>query len=208
MATLPGPRAAPVVPAVITRTVPAPLPAPAPAAEATLDLTPFDDAPPRLEAEPAPDPAPPPAESAASAVDPVPMAGDPTPPAQPSIDPGLPTGDGDGDGQRPVAYADLTTKPRLITDVRIVMPQAAAGLEAQSGVIAVFLDPTGTVVDVQSRTDTLADVFLEAARKAFMGAEFTQPLVGGFPVPAVMQFEIRFEPAAAPIPGTTSSPAP
>ena len=204
MATLPGPRAVPVPPSVITRTVPAPLPAPSPApaaeaAQAALDVTPLDETPAPAEAEPAPEP--PPAEPAASAADPV-------PPPLPSVDPALPTGDGDGDGQRPVPYAELTTKPRLITDVRIVMPPAVTGLEAQSGVIAVFLDPMGTVVDVQSRTDTLADVFLEAARKAFMGARFTQPLVGGFPVPAVMQFEIRFEPSAAPLPGAGSSPAP
>ncbi|WP_157782117.1 energy transducer TonB [Piscinibacter gummiphilus] len=197
-------------PTVITRTVPAPLPAPSPApaaeaAQAELDVTPLDETPPPAETEPAPEPEPPPAEPAASAADPVP---DPTTPALPSVDPALPTGDGDGDGQRPVPYAELTTKPRLITDVRIVMPPVATGLEAQSGVIAVFLDPMGTVVDVQSRTDTLADVFLQAAREAFMGAKFTQPLVGGFPVPAVMQFEIRFEPSAAPVPGAGSSPTP
>jgi hypothetical protein len=207
MATLPGPRAIPAPPAVITRTLAAPAPAPALAAMAAPDTPPVDEAPASTDAESAPEPEPSSAEPTASAADPAPSA-DPAPPLLPSIDPGLPTGDGDGDGQRPVPYSELTTKPRLITDVRIVMPRAVAGLEAQSGVIAVFLDPMGTVVDVQSRTDTLADVFLQAAREAFMGAKFTQPLVGGFPVPAVMQFEIRFEPTLAPVPGAGSSPTP
>jgi hypothetical protein len=179
--------------AMSTRQVPAP-PPPLPAAPPAPETPQPEAVAPTATTSRADDsPSPPaPTASAPAREDTTPRPADPQ--ASAPIDPddaGLVAGQPIGDF---IGADRLTTRPTPLSNIWIRMPEDVEGLVSQTGIVVLFLDVLGEVVEVRSDTAELAPPYLQSARDAFLGKMFAPGMVNGYAVPTVVRIEVQFDP--------------
>lgn len=128
----------------------------------------------------------------------------PLPAAQPgtALDSAPPQTAGQPDGEEYLPRSALTTPPQARGSVLLAYPDdAPVGL--YRGVLTLFIDERGAVqrVRVETGEAELPALFQEAARQAFLAAQFSPGELQGRAVKSRIRIAVEFE-AATPAPGT------
>jgi len=117
-------------------------------------------------------------------------AGDPEPPADWS--PAIPVPQIVDSEYLPARLLDVY--PRMLVEVPMVYPDAAASLDLSGRVtLLLLIDELGTVVDVTVIEADPAGYFEEAAVETFRGVLFSPGMRNGHPVKSRLLFELSFD---------------
>lgn len=126
----------------------------------------------------------------------------PKPVPQPMLQEALPlpadtakTEDAQGDrpdwgGYTPSTLLDV--QPIVIQDVSSDLPELVGLSEAGTMVLTLLIGASGAVDDVKVESSDLPEIFVEVARRDFLGARFNPGMRNGQAVPSSLRIEVTF----------------
>ncbi|BEP51430.1 MULTISPECIES: energy transducer TonB [Variovorax] len=99
----------------------------------------------------------------------------------------------EADSDSYVPRSQLSTPPIAKTAIVLESPPNEIGAGRLVGVLSLFIDEQGRVQLIEAEEPALPPAFEQAAREAFMGAEFSPGEVGGRAVKSHQRVEVVFD---------------
>ena len=112
---------------------------------------------------------------------------------QPALTPPTAEGWGDPQADRYHARRELSRPPKPLTPIDIVFPPGVPTPGRHSAVLALYIDELGHVRKVHTEGEALPQAFEDAARNAFLSAQFRAGELGGRAVKSYIHVEVVFD---------------
>lgn len=111
----------------------------------------------------------------------------------PALTPPAGEGLGEPEADRYHARRELSRPPKPLTPIDIVFPPGVPTPGRHSAVLALYIDELGQVRKVRTEGEALPQAFEEAARNAFLSAQFRAGELGGRAVKSYIHVEVVFD---------------